>query len=449
VTATLLGLSMATLLATPLDTGSYEIRYTGSLSQVSREGTGKAAKRFSMYCLLTDNQDGQRELSFLVDERGGAGWHWPERFGFITLNEKNQPSNKARIQLLHEHLENHYPLALQQPVFEHFDKIKTTKKFKDGQFEYQVTGKKKIKDFDCLQVEIATNFGRRQTLSVDQKSGLIIAAEQRVFMGQGDQFSLKMELNAFRAVDQERLEELLPPLKTLRQLQIDLGRKENEKKHDLNAKQLAEAKKVLVQLEKEADSTPFSRLASVINRDVKSQLQRTGDVATLAKKYLGKPAQKFELKLLNNSKIESSDLAGKIQVLHFWDYRGEPLDEPYGQVGYLDFLNSRLKKHEVKFIGVAVNPNLADRTQVSGVLRSVRKLKSFMNLSYDIALDDGSLLRKFGDPTKMGAKLPLWVVIDGEGKIVHYHVGFYKINPDEGLRELETVIVAEIKNRRK
>jgi hypothetical protein len=71
-----------------------------------------------------------------------------------------------------------------------------------------------------------------------------------------------------------------------------------------------------------------------------------------------------------------------------------------------------------------------------------------MNLGYDLAVDDGTLLKKFGDPRQLGGKLPLWVLIGPDGKIAHYHVGFYDIKADEGLRELDEVLVALIKRQR-
>jgi hypothetical protein len=98
-------------------------------------------------------------------------------------------------------------------------------------------------------------------------------------------------------------------------------------------------------------------------------------------------------------------------------------------------------------IGVAVNESFADGAKATGALRSVRKLREFMNLSYPIGTDDSTLLAKFGDPRKLGAKLPLWVVINPDGKIAHYHVGYYAIKPDEGLRPLDEAAMKQIKTK--
>jgi len=78
----------------------------------------------------------------------------------------------------------------------------------------------------------------------------------------------------------------------------------------------------------------------------------------------------------------------------------------------------------------------------------VRKLRDFMNVSYPIATDTGIQLKKFGDPRDLGAKLPLWVVIGSDGKVAHYHVGFYSIKPDEGLKPLDEVLIRLIREQR-
>jgi hypothetical protein len=71
-----------------------------------------------------------------------------------------------------------------------------------------------------------------------------------------------------------------------------------------------------------------------------------------------------------------------------------------------------------------------------------------MNLSYPIAMDAGGTLEKFGDPRALGAKLPVWVVIGADGKIAHYHVGFYSIKADQGLSELDAAVVRTIRDSR-
>ena len=69
------------------DGSALELRYKGSLEQVSRKEANVEVKQFDLYCLM-QNQAGGSKIAFLVDERGGGGWAWPERFGELTLNQK-------------------------------------------------------------------------------------------------------------------------------------------------------------------------------------------------------------------------------------------------------------------------------------------------------------------------------------------------------------------------
>ena len=63
-----------------------------------------------------------------------------------------------------------------------------------------------------------------------------------------------------------------------------------------------------------------------------------------------------------------------------------------------------------------------------------------MNLSYPILLDDGSLLKRLGDPRQANGKLPLFVVIGKDGKLAEYHAGLYDVKTNEGLAELDAVV---------
>ena len=92
-----------------------------------------------------------------------------------------------------------------------------------------------------------------------------------------------------------------------------------------------------------------------------------------------------------------------------------------------------------------MNPLLQQSETARLGQRTARKLAEFMNLSYQIGYDDGSLLRELGDPRDSDGQLPLWVVLSPEGKIIHYHSGFYEIDRQQGLKELDEVLVAQIR----
>jgi peroxiredoxin len=449
VASSFISLLLVSVLGAPLDaTTAHELRYSGTLTQRGRNAAGTPVKQFSVYCLLMPAEGKARELLFLVDEQGGGAWAWPERFGTIGLNANNRPTGRAEVRVLHTHNDIPHPLSVQQPLFEYADRLAEDARWNAGRFAYQVTRSRKVGERDCWEVEVSNNFGRVQTLQVEKGSGLVIAADRRVFMGQGDEFSLKTTLDSVETVNGDQLTKLQPPIKTLQQLQQDMKRDANSTKPELNDDQVKLAAAVIDQLEKESADTPFSRLAAVISRDVKSQARRFEDVKDLAQRFVGSKAPALELKSLTNQAIPAEDLEDKIIVLHFWEYQGDPLEEPYGQVGYLDYLYNRRHKLGVAVYGIGVDDRLADAPQTGAALRSIRKLRDFMNLSYPVAVDDGRLLKKFGDPRVIGAKLPLWVVIAPDGTIAHYEVGYYDIRPDEGLRQLDEVVVDLIRKQR-
>ena len=156
---------------------------------------------------------------------------------------------------------------------------------------------------------------------------------------------------------------------------------------------------------------------------------------------MGKELPPLNLKSLSDEAIDPASLADKVVVLHFWDYDNEQLTMPYGQVGYLDHLSRQRSKDRVAVIGVAVDPRFGDAKTRAAATRSARKLVEFMNLTYPVASDDGSLLKAIGDPRSIGARLPLWIVVGRDGIIREYKSGLYELKANEGLKELDAKVI--------
>ena len=450
MTSLLLTLLVLPLLAGPFDdAAAIELRYTGTLSKAARAADETPVKRFNLYCLVIREPNGGRQVAFLQNERGGGGWPWPERFGSITLDSHLKQVSTGNPRLLYEYEGNPLMIPLPVPVPDYSASLKVGAKWTNGKETWEVTRTQKVQDRNCWQVEVSTNFGRKRTLAIDADSPLIVAVEERVFVGQGDEHVMSMQLESMKTLDPEQLARAAPALPALLKLQADIKRSENETRPELTDAQIKIAVEALPRLQKESIDTPFSSLISAISKDIKGQLERNDEVSKLAEKFVGKPAPRFSLTLTDKTEVPAEALKDKITVLHFWEYQGEPLVEPYGQVGYLEFLHNRRRKLGVQIYGIAVDARLAEQQTAAVALKSIHKLKSFMNLDYGIAVDDGKLLAKFGDPTKYGAKLPLWVVIGPDGNVAHFHAGFYKINPDDGLRELDDLLVKMIKEQKK
>jgi hypothetical protein len=444
--STLLTLFVIPLLAGPFDDApAVELRYTGALSKAARGSDEAPVKRFSLYCLAIRDPSGSRRLAYYVSERGGGSLAWPERFGEVTLDTALKPVAGGGIRLLYEYEGIPVAIPLPLPVVDYASSLKSGARWTEGKEAWEVGRTQKMHERNCREVQVSTSFGHKRTLWIDAEAPLAVALEERVFVGQGDEHTLTMQLESKKPLDVDELARESRALPALLRLQTDLHRAENEIRPELSAAQLELAARALPQLQKDSADTPLSALVTAVGKDVKNQLQRTDEVSRLAEKFVGHPAPKISLHLADKSEVSPESLKDKITVLHFWDYQGEPLVEPYGQVGYLEFLYGRRRKLGVQVYGVAVDSRVADERTTPAALKSIQKLKSFMNLDYPIAVDDGKLLARFGDPPKYGAKLPLWVVIGPDGNVVHYHAGFYKINPDEGLRELDDVLIKLIR----
>lgn len=434
--------------AASLDDGALELRYNGSLDKATRDGEGSPAKRFSLFFLLSKPENGRRELAWTLDERGGGGWAWPERYGMSELDPQLVPANKTPQRLLYDHQGTPTVIPLPAPLFAAWDKLKAGATWNEGKEAWEVKQSTKFMDRKCWEVHSTTGFGRRKTFWVDEQVPVVLGLEERVFIGQGEEYTLKLQLSGQKTLSAEEATKFSLPLKSLLALQAAVARPENEHRAELSEVQLKAVVAALPELTAQATDTPWSALVTSISRDTKAQNQRFDEVGRLARKYIGQAAPDFAATTLDKKAVESKLLKDKILVLHFWEYQNEPLVEPYGQTGYLDHLYSRRRKLGVEVMGVAVDNKLADPTSKATATRSVQKFKEFMNLSYPIIIDDGSLAAKFGDPRRAGAHLPLWVIVGADGKILHYSVGFFKVNPDEGLRELDDLLVKTIRDAR-
>lgn len=427
------------LLATnSLPVGS-ELHYSGKVTRLSETGD-RTEESFRLFITVAAADD----LWYLVDERGGAVFPWSQRFGSLTA----MPSPAAGIRLLQRHENQDYPLPVCHPVFEFTDRLTPEAEWSEGSTRYVCLRHRRVQDRECAIVEVSLDRGRRQTLVVERSTGQILSLEERLFLGRGDAYQLTMQLDNTVPLTKERLEPESRIAHALLDLQTRWKQGNAELPDMLTAEQLAETQSTLALLTPAGEGT-WGRFVTAIQRDVAVQHRRLDGVAGLQKKFLNQPAPPLpDLTRIDGQKIAATDLAGKTTVLHFWNYGDEKLEEPYGQVGYLDFLSQRRHKLGAQIIGIAVDPRFADATTQAAGRRAARKFQEFMNVSFPIVADGGALLDSFGNPQSLGATLPLWIVIGHDGVITHYQVGFYDLNPDEGLRELDAAVVAALKREK-
>jgi peroxiredoxin len=418
------------------------LKYTGVLSQVDRDGQRTPVKNFDVTCLTTPDTTRQSSVVFLVNEDGGGAVAWPERFGRRLFSSTTGIVSGPPVLLMYRHRELPNLLEVPLPLFAQSSRLADDAEWSEGDFRFAVNRRRTVAGRECWQVDVSpTGRGRGYSVDVEQSSGLIVAGTQRLTLGQGELFELTWRLEEQSPLDAAAAGRALAAADLLLELQSELGRKELAASPALPDEHLESCRTRLEPILTAAAETPFARLAAVISRDVQAQQQRAASVTELARKLVGQPAPHFTLTGFDGRTIPAEDYRGKTVVLHFWDYRDEPLEEPYGQIGYLDYLLTRYGKRGVVVYGVCIDRRLRDPAAAALARRSAQKLKSFMNLGYPIAADaDGSVLKAFGDPTQFDAPLPYWVVIAPDGVVAHFRTGFYEVDRERGLKELDEAV---------
>ncbi len=459
------------------------LAFRGSVAQLNADHTpGEARKSFDLSWWVVEANDSSVRLYWLINERGQGAWPWPDRFGELVVSsggrgddrsttwpdaEANPPAGSTAAEglpagggpaLLYDYGDGQGAIPL-APPFWFADKMPPDGKpiaagatWTHGGWKYEVIGEQKVEGREAWQIRVSSGYGIKRTVHVDKRSPLVTSASERVFMNKGTEYVLETHLVGVEQLPPERFGKDRAVLAGLIELRQKLDRPQRSPEVQWSPEQLKLLAERVPQLEKTAADGPLARLVAAAVRDVKLQSGRANEVAQLTAKFLGQSVGKFQAPGLSSQPADAkgltdADLMGNVTVLHFWEYRDEPLVEPYGQVGYLEFLYHRRKDAGVKVVGVAVDGRLSDQATRPAAVTSVRKLRAFMNLSYPLVLDAGDFVKQLGDPRPLGAPLPLFVVVGRDGKIAHYHVGYYEVDRAQGLKALDAAVGAALEKK--
>lgn len=417
------------------------LSYRGTIAPLGRDRTaGEPQKTFDLLIVVADAEDGGHRLCWTTEERGRGAWPWVERFGGLTVDKSWRQKDQAGPTLLYDLGEAKSAVAITLPMLVGEQTLAAGAEWQEGGWSFAVQRATQMNDIPVWQVQVSNNYGPKRTMWVDKKSPLAVGVTERVFMGMGQEFQLELRLVGTETLAADTLSRTIAVFDGLLQARARMNLPGRKEAVDLSEAQRTLLAEQLPKLEPQAKGTPLEKIVRSAQRDVGQQNDRADAVSKLVNETVGRAVPEFSIEGLNQEMLTQKDLQGKVTVLHFWEYRDSPLQEPYGQIGYLDFLSQRRKADGVQVYGVAVDGRLADKAERSQATRGIRKLKAFMNLSYPILLDGGSLIREFGDPRPAGAELPLFVVIGPDGKVAHYHAGFYQVDRNDGLKELNQAV---------
>ena len=405
--------------------------FSGSLIQPG-EGDGEILRRFEadLYTIGSEH-------FFSVSDDLRAGCPWPDSFG---LTGPAVSGDKVQPHLVYNYdgtiyLINLPPLMTALPAA-----IAPDTTWEHAGWQMTAVEEQTLDGVSVWIVDARERRGRQQSLTVEASSGVTLRAEADVFMGQGDQFRLTLARASSKQLEPAVGTQLSELKGQLLSLQSALKRRPDSHGYELSQRQVDDVLAGIEQTTRLSKGTPLEDLVRRMRTDAEQQQKRLASAASRANELMNSDSPAFVLDLISGTKLDSTSLKGKTVVLHFWDYRDAPLSEPYGQTGYLEFLFNQKKKLNVQVVGVSTNPDLQTAENIGRGRRSARKLSEFMNLTYPIGHDDGALIKSFGDPRDSKGQLPLWIVLAPDGKVAHYHAGFYEVDASQGLKELEAVL---------
>lgn len=427
---------------TPVPAGT-QLNFHGSLQRRDEQMAAASRKTFDLTLWVVKSDDSGAEALWIIDERGHGQWPWTERFGRVMLDADWRASGQGPA-LLYDRGDGKTAVPLLVPLIG-FDKpLASDAAWEEGALKYTVERSTKLDNTTVWEIAVRDAFGPKRTLWVDQKRPLLTSLSERVMMGRGEEYELHLVLDGSEELSPEAVAKLNSAMTSLISLRSKLNLPTRSQVAEWKPKQLETLTDGLPVTQKLAAGTAVEKLTTAAERDIKLQSGRTTAVADLGAQCVGQAVKDFSAKSLTREDVTQDNLKGKVTVLHFWEYRDSPLQEPYGQVAYLDFINHKREPDGLQVYGVMVDGRLSDEKTRGAAERSAKKLKQFMNLSYPILLDSGGLLKQFGDPRLLGAALPLFVVVGSDGKVLHYHVGNYEVDRDKGLKELDEVVATAL-----
>jgi len=426
---------------TPQWTPGTEYRLEGELA-AAKSDTPDSLKRFQL-SLFTDKQAGAagQTIYWALTENGRGQAPWVERFGSWDI--KSGVTGDDGPALFYQREDGLSIRALPAAALATDTPWKVGAKWSEGKRDFEVVGETKLNDVDCWKINSTDRVSRRRNMVVDKATGIVFKLEENLFLGRGVPFVLKWRIMPV-AGSSKHVMAAAEATRRLVELREQAGRQRRDDSQTLTKQQRDVFIKSLAPIATIAKDSPIETVLNAAKRDILSQARREDSVASMRGRAIGRDVSSAKLNSIDGDEVKVSN--GQVTVLHFWEYREKPLKEPYGQSAYVDFLHRNRSKDEVNVVGLNVDTRLGINATRSAAIRSAKRFRDLMNLSYPLLLDDGTLLRRIGDPRSTGAKLPLYVVLDRKGRVVEYKAGLYEVDRRAGLKQLDAIVTKALGN---
>ncbi len=444
-------LLLATFVLLPTADGQekgLQLTYEGTM--IADQGDPVATRKdFDLTLTVVSGSGKDAVIYWVVNEEGNTTLPWPYQLGRIDWKADPEAphvlgGDRAELSqpaFAYEHEETAYAVSIVVPYLQVAGTLKEGQTWQQGPLRYQVGGLEKFRNQPVRQLIAFNAFGVKRTLYLQPETKHLVGLTETVFLGMGKEHELSLQLKKQQQLSSEALKKSVLAFDQLLVLRDELTREARGTVLTWNEDQLKVLREGLEEATASVTDTPLAAIAVRARQDARDQKGRSGGVAQLESRSMGKALSKTGFQALRGSDFSDEQLREGVVVLHFWEYQDKPLREPYGQVGYLDFLYRKYSSKGLRVFGVVADAKLEDEALRQRTIQSARKFVSFMNVSYPMLVDSESYLRKvLGDPRAAGARLPLFLVLDKQGKVVHYHVGFYEVDRDRGLQKLDVEV---------
>jgi hypothetical protein len=259
----------------PLPLGT-QLVYRGSMVPVKDDGI-PTKKEFELTLIVSEAAGGDRAaagdptttLLWTLAETGRGSWLWLDHFGIWKASLLSRDNGQTGPSLLYVREQGTSVIPLPGLLFGRDEGIARDASWTEGRLEYRVSGAKEIAGKKCWEIAVRSPIGHKRTLFVEQTSPLVVAVRETVFIGQGEQHELALELAESKSLDADALQLAEEAIAAAVELRDDVGHKPRSDRSELSDEQLAAIRKELPELAKTAVKTPLESVLAAAQKDLR------------------------------------------------------------------------------------------------------------------------------------------------------------------------------------